>query len=238
MTGQLTGKVALVTGGSSGIGRATAELLAAEGATVIITNRKETSGRAAAEAICRQGGQATWIRADVTQAAQVEALFEEIEHRFGRLDIAFNNGGSGGEDSLLHELADADWQDAIAGYLTSAFLCMKYELRLMLAGQGGAIVNNASVDGHRGLPMDPSYSAAKHGLLGLTKSAALQYASRGIRINAVSPAGSGPHWWSKFSTAILTPRTECSNTNPSAASAAPKKSPPPFCGSVPTPLPW
>ena len=84
-------------------------------------------------------------------------------------------------------MADAAWQNAIAGYLTSAFLCMKFELRLMLAGQGGAIVNNASVDGHRGYPSDPAYSAAKHGLLGLTKSTALQYASKGIRINAVSP---------------------------------------------------
>jgi NAD(P)-dependent dehydrogenase (short-subunit alcohol dehydrogenase family) len=187
MTAQLTGKVALVTGGSSGIGRATAEMMAGEGATVIIANRTESSGRAAVEAIRRQGGQASWIQADVSQAAQVEALFAQIEQRFGGLDIAFNNGGSGGEDSLLHEMAEVNWHKAIAGYLSSVFLCMRYELPLMLAGQGGAIVNNASVDGHRGFPADPAYSAAKHGLLGLTKSAALQYATKGIRINAVSP---------------------------------------------------
>jgi NAD(P)-dependent dehydrogenase (short-subunit alcohol dehydrogenase family) len=121
-------------------------------------------------------------------------MVQAVIGAFGRLDVAFNNAGSGGAGGWLHEIAERDWDLTVDGYLRSVYLCMKYEIEAMLQSdavlQGGAecaIVNNSSVDGQRAFPVDPAYSAAKHGVLGLTKSAGVQYASRGIRINAVCP---------------------------------------------------
>ncbi len=175
MNYNLQDKIVLITGGSYGIGRAAAEAFACEGAQVIIASRGKEAGERAVEEIKAQGGRATWLPADVSDPRQVEALFQSIEQQFGRLDCAFNNGGSGGRSNWLHDFDDDEWEKTIHGFLNSVYFCMKGEIRLMLE-KGGAIVNNSSVDGQRAFPMDPAYSAAKHGVLGLTKSAAIQYA--------------------------------------------------------------
>ena len=181
------GKVALVTGGSSGIGRATALAFAQRGAKVVIASRGQEKGEAVVAEIKALGSDARWIQTDVSQADQVEALVRGTIEAYGRLDYAFNNGGSGGMGGWIVDIKEADWDATIDGFLKSVWLCMKYELIEMLKQGGGAIVNNSSVDGQRAFPWDPTYSAAKHGVLGLTKSAALQYADKGVRINAVCP---------------------------------------------------
>lgn len=196
MIDSMQNKVALITGGSSGIGKAAACAFAAQGARVVIASRDEARGQEAVAAIRDQGGEVTWIQADVSQAAQVEALVRQTVTRYGGLDYAFNNGGSGGHGGWAAEIEETDWDQTLDGYLKSVWLCMKYELSEMLKTSSGAIVNNSSVDGQRAFPWDVAYSAAKHGVLGLTKSAAMQYAGRGIRINAVCPG------W------IRTPQTE------------------------------
>jgi NAD(P)-dependent dehydrogenase (short-subunit alcohol dehydrogenase family) len=183
----MEGKVALVTGGSSGIGRATALAFANEGARVVIANRTQDTGERVVREIVEAGGKAIWVKTDVTQADQVEAMVRAALDAYGRLDYAFNNGGSGGKGGWTAEIEEEDWGKTIDGYLKSVWLCMKYEIPEMLKLGGGAIVNTSSVDGKRGFPWDPVYSAAKHGVIGLTKSAAMQYAQQGIRINAVCP---------------------------------------------------
>lgn len=181
------GKVALVTGGSSGIGKATALAFAQRGAKVVIASRGQEKGEAVVAEIKALGGDARWIQTDVSKADQVEALVRGTVEAYGRLDYAFNNGGSGGKGGRIVDIQEVDWDATIDGYLKSVWLCMKFELIEMLKQGNGAIVNNSSVDGQRAFPWDPTYSAAKHGVLGLTKSAALRYADKGIRINAVCP---------------------------------------------------
>ncbi len=187
MSGRFADKVALVTGASSGIGRATALAFAREGARVVLASRTPGPGEQLAAQIAADGGEALFVPTDVTQRDQVEALVAAAVARWGRLDCAFNNAGGGVRRGTVTECTEADWDYTMDSYAKSVWLCMKYEILQMLAQGGGAIVNNASVDGLRAFAASASYSAAKHAVVGLTRTAAVQYARHGIRINAVCP---------------------------------------------------
>jgi NAD(P)-dependent dehydrogenase (short-subunit alcohol dehydrogenase family) len=187
---EMQGRVALVTGGSSGIGLAAGQAFAREGATVVISSRDKARAQQALKTFDKDAAVA-WVACDAASGKSVAALIEEIVRRHGRLDYAFNNGGSiGGEDlGLLGEMSEESWRRTIDGYLTSVFLCLRHELPVMLTADRGVIVNMASIYGHRGhaIAGGGAYAAAKHGVLGLTASAARQYASTGVRITAISP---------------------------------------------------
>jgi len=190
--GILNGKAALVTGGASGIGRATALAMAREGARVAVADRTEESAAATVALINAAGGQAIAIGGDVTREADVQAMVARAVAAFGRIDCAFNNAGVGGASvgpgaQRLHELSQASFDSMLAINLTGVFLCMKHEIAQMLAQGGGSIVNTASVAGLVGLPMSSHYVAAKHGVVGITKTAAMEYAQDNIRVNCVNP---------------------------------------------------
>ena len=189
MTAELQGKVGLVTGGTSGIGRDTAILFAKAGAKVVVAGRREVEGKETVELIHAAGGEGLFVKADVSKAAEVEMLVQKTVDTFGRLDVAFNNAGIEGTWVPITEQSEEDWDRTIDINLKGVWLCLKYEIRQMLKqGGGGAIVNMASAAGLIGLPGAATYSASKHGVIGLTKTAALETARKGIRVNVVCPA--------------------------------------------------
>ncbi len=185
----LEGKVGLVTGGTSGIGRETAVLFAKAGAKVVVAGRREAEGNETIELIRSAGGEGLFVKTDVSRAAEVEALVQRIVEGFGRLDVAFNNAGVEGVWVPIVRQSEEDFDRTIDINLKGVWLCLKYEIKQMLKqGGGGAIVNMSSVTGLEGSAGAAAYSASKHGVIGLTKSAALETAKNGIRVNAVCPA--------------------------------------------------
>lgn len=186
--GDFDGKVVLVTGGGTGIGRTTAIAFAREGAKVVIGNRNVERGEETVRTIQKAGGKATFRRTDVTVAADVEALVGHARSSFGRLDAAFNNAGIEGDVRPLAEQTEDNYHSIMDINVKGVWLSMKYEIPLMLENGGGAIVNNSSAAGVIGFPGLGVYVASKHAVMGLTKNAALEYSSQGVRINAVNPA--------------------------------------------------
>ncbi|HLO17192.1 MAG TPA: SDR family oxidoreductase [Anaerolineales bacterium] len=181
------GKVVIVTGGSSGIGQAACHLYAREGAKVAVSDVDEKGGQETVRAIQEGKGEATFIRADVSNPSDCQALVNSTLENYGRLDIAFNNAGIGGEANLTADYTIEGWQKVIGINLSGVFYCMKYEIPAMLKSGGGAIVNMASILGQVAFESSPAYVSAKHGVLGLTKNAAVEYSKQGIRINSVGP---------------------------------------------------
>jgi NAD(P)-dependent dehydrogenase (short-subunit alcohol dehydrogenase family) len=182
------GKVALVTGAGSGIGRASALAFAREGARVVVSDINPEGGAETVRAIEDVKGQARFVAADVSNEAQVEALMAGCLEAFGRLDFAHNNAGIAAPPTPMDDVEQSSFERVLSVNLIGVWLCLKHEARVMLRQGNGAIVNTASLAGLIGFPMHVAYSASKHAVIGITRTAALEYAQRGIRVHAVCPA--------------------------------------------------
>ncbi|MBX9622931.1 MAG: SDR family oxidoreductase [Gemmataceae bacterium] len=184
---RFTGKVVLVTGGTSGIGKAAALAFAREGAKVVVSGRREPEGLAVVEGVKKAGGEAHFVRADVTKEAEVKNLVAQTVAKYGRLDVAFNNAGV---ESMMPvtEATEAEYRKVFDANVWGVLAAIKHEVPELLKAGGGAIVNTSSIAGHIGMAGAGIYIAAKHAVEGLTKTAALEYAKQGVRVNAVAPA--------------------------------------------------
>lgn len=180
-------KVVLITGAASGIGKAAATAFAKEGAKVIVSDYNEKEGLNTAELIKDEGGKAAFIPCDVGDAKQVNQLMNQIKSQFGRLDIAINNAGIPGASARTHEYPLDDWDKVMRINASGVFYGMKAQIPLLLAQGGGVIINTASIAGLKGLPNSLAYTASKHAVVGMTKTAAMEYGKKNIRINALCP---------------------------------------------------
>jgi NAD(P)-dependent dehydrogenase (short-subunit alcohol dehydrogenase family) len=195
---RLDNKVALITGGSSGIGQAAARLFAAEGAKVVIADVNAEGGEKTVSSIRDAGGTAHFVQADVSKAADVEALVAKVVELHGRLDCAYNNAGILGEIVSLVDHSEATWHQTIDTNLKGTWLCMKYEIPQMLKQGSGAIVNTTATAAIKGSPHRSAYAASKAGIVSLSKSAAMEYAEYGLRINVICPSHTRSHMLEQF----------------------------------------
>ena len=185
---EFDGKVALVTGASSGIGRSTAILYAKYGAHVVVSDVDAHGGEETVEMINQAEGKAIFVRTDVSKFDECQSLVQQTMDRFGRLDFACNNAGIGGESNPVAEMSEEAWNRVISINLSGVFYCMHHEIKAMLQNGGGSIVNMSSILGQVGFAGSSAYVSTKHGILGLTRTAALEYSNAGVRVNAVGPA--------------------------------------------------